>query len=553
MDDASLTGISGDDVRRLRVQLRDRLRTPETTKGRPAEKDEFGPPGIWGPLLEHWSAAALRAALSRWLVRYRDSVGISADDAWTWLDSLGLTGDPVPVTALAAEAGVTTKTINRRLAGLDKEIAQLLEIHPLEIDTHASRSLSTREILALRAEALTARDPARELDAIDTFAKRNPTLRDSARGKPITPDEDKRYRDSLRVSERLETMAHRPAMRPIRSSARLYAADGLVLTEDPREALRQLERAWQEHRPELFEFLIAHTNRLIPDVAAAGVEARLRFLEVAHNILRDAENLIALRYALAWEAEAAAHHPGGSRHVSVLKARAGQAHIYQMFGHYEISFDIYRKVAEQAIVHPPLGEREEVLQFVNDVMGQVIFTETLKGGSYQAATTALKQMDRITDHASGNPEVRFTHARRRFELQLVTNTEKERILAAPASRTRNRSITRAFDDFFGVTNSLVGLNRKLAAADLGVCWGIRDRDLGTVNHFVSQFRVVQENQGGYANLLNRIDHRLRASARLWPALSEIPPLSRVAAPFRDPVAIPRRATGLMIYPERASR
>ncbi|MFI0408296.1 hypothetical protein [Actinomadura sp. 3N508] len=538
MGETSATAITKADVRALRKYLRDQWR------GDPGDLD-----GPLGALVGQGSAAAVRAALSRWLIRHRATEGIGADDAWLWLDSIGLTGDPVPIATLAAEADVSTKTINRRLDRIDGRVARLMNGRlPALGDTALA---APGAMLALRAQALMAREPERELDAIHAHQQRSPEFRGGLRQAPVTSDKDKRYRDSFRVTERLNTIAHRPALPPDRRRPTVYAADGVALTDDPHQAVAQLEHSVAARRPELFEFLVAHTSRLVPDAASAGAETRLRFLRAAYTVLRDAENLTALRYAQAWEAEEIEHH--GARHLNVLVARAGQAHIHQMFGHYQTAFDLYRGVVERATLYPPSGEREQILQNVNDWLGQVVFSGVLRGGSRDVLRVALARMGAIADEVPGNLEIQFGLARRRFELGVAESTENARIVAKPVARRTARAVMRDFEGLLGITDGAVMLNRKLAGADLGVLWGIRDRDIGAVRYFVSQFESVQSEQGGYANLLYRIDQRIKASAKAWPALEEIPPLHGVASPFRNPGAIPRRATGLMVYPRPEHR
>ncbi|WP_165965932.1 hypothetical protein [Actinomadura sp. 7K534] len=541
MGETPATAIRKADVRALRQYLRDQWR------GDPGELD-----GPLGALVGRWSAAAVRAALSRWLIRHRAAEGISAGDAWLWLDSMGITGDPVPVATLAAEADVSTKTINRRLDRIDGRVARLMNGAPPDPgDTAPTAGSAPGAVLALRSQALMAREPERELDAIYAHQRRSPEFGRGVRRAPVTSDKDKRYRDSFRVTERLKTIAHRPALPPERSRTTVCTADGVTLTDDPHQAVAQLEQSVDAHRPELWEFLVAHTSRLVPDAASAGAETRLRFLRAAYNLLRDAENLTALRYAQAWEAEEIEHH--GPRHLNVLVARAGQAHLHQMFGHYQTAFDLYRGVVERATLYPPSGEREKILQNVNDWLGQVIFSGVLRGGSRDVLRAALARMEAIADEVPGNMEIQFGLARRRFELGVAESTENARIVAKPVARRTARAVMRDYEGLLAITDGAVMLNRKLAAADLGVLWGIRDRDIGTVRYFVSQFESVQSEQGGYANLLYRIDQRIKASAKVWPALEEIPPMRRIASPFRSPGAIPRRATGLMVYPRLGHR
>ncbi|WP_439663849.1 hypothetical protein ACSHWB_21825 [Lentzea sp. HUAS TT2] len=503
--------------------------------------------------------AHLRAALATHLVRFRTMDRLNSEDLWLWLDATGLTSDPAPVTQIAQDTGVTRRTVERRLDAVDASIARILTATRLLAHDVSADPLDAVNLLALRSEASNAADPGRDSAALDAFTAR--ILPRDAQPPQLTKpnhykDKDKRYRDSWRVPSRLLTIAARPPLRP----PRLVPATRLSLTDDPHDALRQLNQAYAARRTDLYEFLLSQAERAIPDVHAAGPQTRLALLEIAHVITRDAENVVALRYARAWELEAAALPSPHDRELAVLKARAGQAHVCQMFGLLDSANQLYRSAAAIAATGEFGPHRREAMTALHDVLGQIVFTEALIGIRRDTVAAVLDRMAAVADELadgvdvpggpySGALDIGYTLARRRFEAEFAFSTSKHTLSALPVGRVRDLALHRAYDAFSTLSAALPSTHRILAAADLGMAWSIRERDMATARTHFARFAHVSEHVGSFANLSYRMQSRIRSALGLMPDLTELPEVPGLTGPWRSRGHVPQMATGLLVHPQ----
>ncbi|MGW4368015.1 hypothetical protein ACWEKT_20460 [Nocardia takedensis] len=439
--------------------------------------------------------------------------------------------------------------MERRLDAIDAAIARILTVrHPTIVDT-AGDPLSEMNLLALRAEAANAIEPARDTAALDAFAAR--TLRHATpptRTSKQSRDKDKRYRDSQRVPSRLLTLTGQPPLRPLR------AISGVIgeLTDDPHEALRRLKHAYTAGFVDLYESLLLQAERAIPDVCTAGAETRVALLATAYAITRDAENIVALRYARAWEADAAALRTRAERNLGILQARAGQAHICQMFGRLDSANKLYRDAAHVGLTSEFGPHRRAAMIALHDILGQIALTETLLGLRQDAALTACDRMATLSEELIDTIDVEFTLARRRFEVELGFSTSRRTLSPLPVGHVRNRALLTAHDDFFAVCAMHASANRLLAAADLGMAWAIRERDLETARTHYARFTDVSNHVGSFANLSYRLQSRIRSSVGLFPGLADLPDVPGIAGPWRGAGQVPVKATGLLVYPQLSS-
>jgi hypothetical protein len=464
------------------------------------------------------------------------------------------------VTRIAEDTGVTRRTVERRLEAVDASIARILTAKRLRSHEASTDPLSATNMLALRAEASSAAEPGRDIAAVDAFAARTlPGDVQRLQSTNLARDKDKRYRDSWRVPSRLLTVAARPPLRP----PRLTAGTGLALTDDPHDALRQLTEAYAARRTDLYEFLLLQAERAIPDIHSAGPHARLALLEIAHVITRDAENIVALRYARAWEFEAATLSSSHDRDLVVLKARAGQAHVCQMFGFLDSANELYRSAAQVAATGEFGPHWRAAMTTLHDVLGQIVFTETLIGLRRDTTMAVLDRMARVADELAGGVDVpggpysgaldvEYTLARRRFEAEFAFNTSKHTLSAMPVGRARDRALLRAYEAFSTLSAAVPSTHRLLAAADLGMAWAIRERDMTAARTHFARFAHVTEHIGSFANLSFRMQSRIRSAADLLPELAELPDVPGLAGPWRGPGRIPSMATGLLVHPRPGS-
>ncbi|MGY1864178.1 hypothetical protein [Nocardia gipuzkoensis] len=545
--------ITADDVRDIRQYLRDDFRGYRGVGARRIPRGQFAAPEAIRRLATGAEPSGVRAGLAETMVQNRGDIGLSAADVSLWWSVTGLTSDPVAVTEVAEHTGLSRRTIERRIRVIDQSIADLLNRGAFVVPPQQAAVRSEANVLALWADAASSSGGnSRSLDAIQAYVRRSQVtdIRLGA-GRGSRADKDHRYRDSLRVPQRLETMARRPPLLLRADQAiEMFDPSSAGMT-DPMLALELLESAQRENDSTEYETALRRAERLIPDRHVLGLAGRLRFLEAAFTIMRDAENLAALRYAIAWESEATHLTNPRERDLAVLKARAGQAHILQMFGRWELASHGYRR----AVVPHMNWIRGEAtvaeLAALHDTLGQIAFTETLRRGPRRTAERALLHMARIAELAAEAVEIEFTLHRREFEVLLGYSTSSRTLRPlGELGRKQNWLLDRAREQFFNAAERHAAANRRLSAADLAMCWAIRERDWAGAAAGLSAFTAVHAELGGFANLSYRMQSRIIAAQKLWPALEDLPGVPGLAGPWRAPGLIPKNATGLLVYPAR---
>ncbi|HEY9311319.1 hypothetical protein [Williamsia sp.] len=534
------------DVAELRRSLRDDMKAEPRLVG---HATTLGKSRIFTHLLAEGALPGqVRAGLAQLCVAHRVLVRLSAEDVDLFWAATGLTSPPVTVADLSRILKSNRKAIERRLNSIDAKVAELLRTRALPLPSAAVRSPTAAEnVVALSSDAALTSTP-RSVSAIKAYAERLRTPFNTVLdGLPAPPRsaKDERYRDSLRVPARLETLAYDPPL--LGTAYSLDPEDG-----DPAKALDDLERAARDGGSAQRSELIARVARLIPDAHVLGVASRLRFLELAFGITRDAENLRALRFAMAWESESAQLEDTDAREFALMSARAGRAHVLQMFGHLDLASSQYRRAAAP---HLSKDHKSDLpiahVERLNDILGQIAYTESLRCGNMAAAMKALDQMHRLEELVAPSLEAEFTRLRRTFEVRLVLTTSGSTLRPRRDIAAHDHSLLEASrEEFFSVAARHAEPNRLLSAADLRVLWAIRERDIVTVEQSLAEFSDVSDGMRGYANLSHRTQTRISTAIALWQPLRDVQPVQGIEDPWREPGLIPKRATGLMVYPKR---
>ncbi|WP_433261661.1 hypothetical protein ACQPZF_27440 [Actinosynnema sp. CS-041913] len=500
-----------------------------------------GLPAAVQRLVGRASAGRLRAGLTWLVVRNRVAANLSAPEVWLWVETSGLRGLRTKVADAARLLGISSRQAHRRIKAVDVIVAGLLDT--LAVDGLAGPpppELSNDELLlTAQGDSFTMPEPARALDALTSYARnRQPSLRKS--GLYLDRHKDRRYRDASRVGGWLATLLHHPPLstgipRPLTDCA------GIELADDPQVALQQLRQVIIAKQRDVLPVLLAHTARLIPDVAAAGVDAWLSYLHLSYHAAMEVEHVSALRFAQALQNDA--ERFAGVGDPRVRRGLQGRGHILQMFGHYEAALSCFMRAVRHALHFPPSTDSEDELTTTHGALAQIVVTLAMSGRAGHAdgpARRMLAEADRLSDVS----EIRFTTARRMFELDLVKSTRPDVLELSVTSGGRHSRLEAQLDRFLELAHHTGKPNRILAAHDITLLYATVTRDRGLATSARTDFAHTTETDG-YANLSDRFNRRLRTAAALSGAFADIAPVPTPTDPLRDPLATPA-GTGLLL-------
>lgn len=504
---------------------------------------------------------AVRAHLAHLLVSERAVAGVTALDAALWIDAAGLRGERTDVRSLAREMGLSTRQVHRRILAVDASMAQLLtstDAASVVEGTLAPDRLDAQELWeAVRAECLMSRDPDRAADALLALSRN----RSGSRGTPSSRrdddapvyragNKDARYRDAGRAVNWLATTAHRPPLAPLRDPAELtgslVTAEAVELTDDPHESLDQLERSINSNQREVLPLLLHHAGRLIPDVAAAGVDTRLRYLGLAYFATFEPQNVHALRFARARQDEALRYSPRGVQDWSVFKGMAGRAFMLGALGHHGAAVQGYLAATRHLERHRPY--EATYLPDLSDAYGRIAHHEALRRGNRERAHRAVARMERIAA-TQEDPEIHYTLARTQLEVELGFSVRRSDLTLDPSRPEVLRRVDRAFERFIDLSLRIGKANRELVACDLAVLYATASRDRGMLDDAVRRFQQIVAQHGGYANQARQMNVRLRTATTLGRTFSTVPEVTSRFDPLSAATdVVPRRPSGLLIEP-----
>jgi hypothetical protein len=308
-------------IREVRRWLRDQANIRPPARKPPALAD------LWNGDAND-AAGALAVGLQRLVGLGR----CTSEEAEAWSHSAALDGRRIPKETIAAALDRSIRGLDLRLALMDKALADLIKAEGTSAPARRP-STTAMQILyeSARKRVLGSVDEADGFYGaaadIEGMALRN---RARSQGRDRTRRARARRAAALRFARapglgiQLDRLSWATGTNPA------LAAVSCTLHEDALMALQELEDAWEKGEVLAYPLLLDNAARLIPDVRTAGVESRLRLLEIGCNVLRDSESLLALGWAMSWAYEARKYL--GPSNIQVIIARRDLAHVLQLHG-----------------------------------------------------------------------------------------------------------------------------------------------------------------------------------------------------------------------------
>ncbi|GGM95009.1 hypothetical protein GCM10011609_35660 [Lentzea pudingi] len=294
----------------------------------------------------------------------------------------------------------------------------------------------------------------------------------------------------------------------------------------------------------------------LPDVGAAGVDLWLSYLQLRYHAAMESENIAALRYARAWQVDAARYSPLGTADPRVARGMSGRGHILQMFGHYDAAIRCFAAAARHAAHFQARDDEtgEEHLlhrESLQTARAQLAYTEVLRNGDRAKAIRAMRGVHAVAD-TDDRVEIQFTRERRSLELALGFAVRRNDLAIAVPSRRHAQLVEQQFERFVTMAADHPSPNRLLAAHDITLLYAVLTRDAELAHQARDAFERVNNIMGGYANLTDRFNSRLRAAKTLSKKFRDLPETSGPADPLRRSRATPTRATGLLVAPDHTA-
>lgn len=510
-------------------------------------------------MVDNLSCAEVRTGLVLVATRCQANGALPVQDTRLWIESAGLRGIRISVRELAEQLRLSARQAHRRIRHGDDVVAHALNDIPRGGFRSLVRSVSSGDrsdqelIETARAECYLLPEPDRALDALRMYRRNRQSAPHERVGSTyLAGKKDVRYRDAKRVATWMNVIATDPPI-PSTTAAEnlaLTVCHGVELAADPHEALTQVYRAiWTQQR-KLLPLLLAHAGRLIPDVGAAGVDAWLNYLLVRFQAAMESEHIVALRYARALQVDAARYSPRGIADPRVRRGITGRGHILQMFGHYDAALQCYAQAIQHAthfqFADDELADAQLVYgQAAHDAHAQLVYTEALRQGSHVRAVAALRRVHVIAD-SDERIELQFTRERRALEFALAFAVRRQDLVIAPPSRREAANIEDQFRRFTELAMRHPSPNRQLSAHDITLLYAVLTRDAGLAAAARNAFQRVNDTIGGYSNLSDRFNTRLRTAKELSNKFDDIAEVRGPIDPLRNPLATPIHPTGLLV-------
>ncbi len=385
--------------------------------------------------------AALRRTVRRQLDQLVTAGKLRAEHAHAWSAAAGLYGAPVGQPTLAAQHGVTDRTIRSWLTSTDNTLNSALQHHaseqpkPSAPASPADAELDSVVAIAALLKALTVTHaPPEHQEAVHQYAaERLHAPRPAAR-----PGSRRwlRQRFLPTVPARAEA-----ALNTVLTDERIAADDTPTLLsmpyqlhDDPAAAISELSRAWSSRDRIFIPLLANHALRTARAHPELPVDDRLHMLEVISNALRDAENLQAFIVGTQWKT--LARNTFGPRDPRVWKADGLLIHMMQIHGYH----DAARRAQERHIANFPHAKftdpADAALHDLDRFARQITLeiTQPTTGSRGRAADLIRRLRNAHDHHQSPSPEDTFTVLRRRLEVALhdaVVNSRGQRLGQRP--------------------------------------------------------------------------------------------------------------------------
>jgi len=282
-------------IREVRRWLRDQLNV------RPYARKPPSLAGLWKGDAND-AARAFAVALERLVGLGR----CTRAEAEAWSDAAALEGRRITKKAISTALGRSVRGLDLRLAMIDKALADLINAE----GTPPPSCRGSPVAMQMLYESARKRVHGSVDEADGFYSAAADTEGIGLRSRARSQGRDRTRRARARRAAALQ-FARAPG--PGIQLGRLSWATGedqdlavvsCTLHEHPLLALQELEDAWQKGDVIAYPPLLDNAARLIPEVGAAGVQSRLRLLEIGCNVLRDSESLLALGWAMSWVREA---------------------------------------------------------------------------------------------------------------------------------------------------------------------------------------------------------------------------------------------------------
>ncbi|QVI27563.1 hypothetical protein MN2019_25830 [Mycolicibacterium neoaurum] len=490
--------LAASDVKALRVFLRAGVNQTGTRK--------FMDPGTRARIELHFPLDGAVELVRVALDRLTQSRAISEEESLAWLNAAGMLTPIRAKSEVANALGLgSTRAVDGRLRKVDRVMAP--ELSRLSLSSPRESIFDPLGLL-LRAVELDSEEDYDSADGYMLAAADLSAVKDYSRIKLRGADRSKRARVRRQALE-----FHRRGSLVAKSVIPVLPPTSVepvwcTLADEPTAAVDELERVWRANIVVAYPLLIDHALRLVPDLSAAGIETRLKLLEVIANLYRDAEVLAAITWARLWGSEVARAYPG-SNDIRLIKAKRTVAHGLQVHGYWPASIRML-KSCEFNLLRDYKDHPEFALE-LGDIRHRLL-SSMLAAGEASDANTLARRLALNEDTPGPAGVVRDALHVRSIEVQ-VNRRHGARVYGS----AYDAALSAAFDELAAASGA-----RYFGLADAILHSSHRVGDWATITNLVEKHSIGAPAQ--WANLAHRIEHRivaLQAKVSTLPAPNEL--------------------------------
>lgn len=455
-------------------------------------------------------------------------------DAAAWAKVASLQGKRTAKRVVAAQRGTGERGLHNRLLRVDAQLAELINtaglpstsspLHPVDVVVQALVESGQARVHGRVDEADGLYQVAAEWAAV-------------LPGRPWGRDRTKRARARHQARAGLALRAGQLAM-PLdlgpRQPDQVLVVSPYELSDEPRRAVDELRRAWQDQAREVVPILLAHAALVVGDDHVGGLDARLYVLEIGSNILRDSESLLTVPWSTAWLRTAQLHLP--STDLQLIKARRTRAHALQLHGFLDLA-GLELDAARHAI-----GTAHAEEEYLEAELVDLLLRRT----SVDVADNPRdhrQSRDRILEAFDHNPNQGLLPGLLRNQVQLASHHD------AMHRRRRTFGGTRSTDYEKALGELMTVLSRSEPAAritmwDTIIASATRLGDTDTIRQAATA--ITQLPRVVAVNIVHRLQGRLEVAARL-PGLHDLHDIKlRIPHdPLRRPELLPQHLDHLV--------
>lgn len=429
--------------------------------------------------------------------------------ALAWAQASGLDGGRVSRTELAVQLNLTTSGVDGRLRRLDALLADAMTTRGVPIvSKRAEVDVSVAALIEYCKHMLRG-----DIDIADGYRSVSMTL------EALTTHETRPFqgRDrSLRSRTKSQALKNLDMIYASRAAAAVGELIDLTLSvthasveTDPVRSLDQLEQAWQRGEHHALPLLLSVAGSLIPDVSAAGVSVRQRFLEIGSNIFRDVESAAGIGWTTAWILDSLKHDPTPERAlVSGLKTRA---HLLQIHGYLRLAAaDLSRAATFLKTLNPGYEDSDLI---ADDVLVRGASIDILRHET-QLARASLTRL------GESNTSERMRISTRRLRAHLVSTEAASHIQRLTPNRRQSSAYESAIEDLLDLLHT-GPIQARMSTLDTLIASAMRVGDSSLIR--VEVDRTLGADAGssaGAPNVMTRLSRRLLDASGL-PKMAEL--------------------------------